>query len=228
MIKAIFWDNDGVLVNTGRLYFLATQRVLATVGVTLTKEQYIEFSSSRGGAHGTSPRNEASLHPPSSSCGKNATRSTANHSEERLLIDGVREVLEGLHKRYVMGIFTSSDPDHFEIIHCTTGLLPYFQYALTSGDYKNGKPHPEPYLKALERSGCRREECIVVEDSEGGPIAATEAGLRCIVVPSELTRGRNFDRAYKVLQSLTELLPELSRTGDWSCPEAQIIAPKRS
>ena len=43
MIKAIFWDNDGILVDTERLYFLATQRVLATVGVSLTKEQYIEL-----------------------------------------------------------------------------------------------------------------------------------------------------------------------------------------
>ena len=88
--------------------------------------------------------------------------------------------------------------------------LPYFQFALTSGDYKNSKPHPEPYLKALERSGCRREECLVIEDSERGLIAAREAGLRCIVVPSELTRGRNFDGAYKVLESLTELLPDLT------------------
>ncbi len=37
MIKAIFWDNDGVLVDTERLYFLATRHVLATVGVTLTR-----------------------------------------------------------------------------------------------------------------------------------------------------------------------------------------------
>ena len=37
MIKAIFWDNDGVLVDTERLYFLATQQTLATVGVPLTK-----------------------------------------------------------------------------------------------------------------------------------------------------------------------------------------------
>jgi len=43
MIKAIFWDNDGVLVDTERLYFLATQQTLATVGVPLTKEQYIEL-----------------------------------------------------------------------------------------------------------------------------------------------------------------------------------------
>ena len=43
MIKAIFWDNDGVLVDTERLFFAATQQVLATVGVTLTKELYIEL-----------------------------------------------------------------------------------------------------------------------------------------------------------------------------------------
>jgi beta-phosphoglucomutase-like phosphatase (HAD superfamily) len=38
MIKAIFWDNDGVLVDTERLYFIATQRVLAGVGVSLSQE----------------------------------------------------------------------------------------------------------------------------------------------------------------------------------------------
>jgi beta-phosphoglucomutase-like phosphatase (HAD superfamily) len=43
MIKAIFWDNDGVLVDTERLYFRATQHVLATVGIPLTKEQYIDL-----------------------------------------------------------------------------------------------------------------------------------------------------------------------------------------
>jgi len=43
MLKAIFWDNDGVLVDTERLYFLATQHVLATVGIPLTQEQYIEL-----------------------------------------------------------------------------------------------------------------------------------------------------------------------------------------
>jgi beta-phosphoglucomutase-like phosphatase (HAD superfamily) len=34
--KAIFWDNDGVLVDTERLYYTATKQVLATVGVDLS------------------------------------------------------------------------------------------------------------------------------------------------------------------------------------------------
>ena len=43
MIKPIFWDNDGVLVNTEHLYFLATKQTLASIGVTLSKEQFIEL-----------------------------------------------------------------------------------------------------------------------------------------------------------------------------------------
>ena len=43
MIKAIFWDNDGVLVETEHLYFQATQQVLASVGIRLTREEYIEL-----------------------------------------------------------------------------------------------------------------------------------------------------------------------------------------
>jgi beta-phosphoglucomutase-like phosphatase (HAD superfamily) len=39
MIKTIFWDNDGALVDTEHLYFRATQHVLATVGIPLTKAQ---------------------------------------------------------------------------------------------------------------------------------------------------------------------------------------------
>ena len=41
--KAILWDNDGVLVDTEQLYFEATQQILQSVGIELTKEQYIEL-----------------------------------------------------------------------------------------------------------------------------------------------------------------------------------------
>ena len=48
MIKAIFWDNDGILVDTERLYFQATQQVLAEIGVAFTEAMYIDlFLNSR-------------------------------------------------------------------------------------------------------------------------------------------------------------------------------------
>jgi HAD superfamily hydrolase (TIGR01509 family) len=211
MIKAIFWDNDGVLVDTERLYFLATQQVLATVGIALTAAQYIDLFlvQGKGAWHlaadqGLSPRAIEQLRH-----ARNTLYSTMLR-QEPLLIEGVQGVLDALHATYVMGIVTGSEHDHFALIHQTTGLLPYFHFVLTARDYTHSKPHPEPYLLAVERSGFRQEECLVIEDSERGLAAATAAGIRCIIVPSAFTRGSTFAGAYKVLASLTELLAVLS------------------
>jgi HAD superfamily hydrolase (TIGR01509 family) len=212
MLRAIFWDNDGVLVDTERLYFLATQRVLAQVGIALTKELYIEFFlvQGKGAWHLAAQQGipEADIEQMRQQRNKLYAELL---SQEQVVIDGVRDVLEAVHKNYIMGIVTSSDPDHFAIIHRSSGLLPYFRFALMSGDYKRSKPHPDPYLLALERSGCKKEECLVIEDSERGLIAAREAGLRCIVVPGELTRTQKFEGAYKVLESLAALEDEICR-----------------
>jgi len=67
------------------------------------------------------------------------------------------------------------------------------------------KPHPEPYLKALELSGFSREECLVIEDSPRGLAAAVSAGIRCMVIPSKFTSGNNFTGAYKILKSVRDL-----------------------
>jgi HAD superfamily hydrolase (TIGR01509 family) len=211
MTKTIFWDNDGVLVDTERFYFLATQRVLASVGIELTRQQYIEYFlvQGKGAWHLASEQGMSAETIEQLRRQRNALYESLLSEEEQLLIDGVTGVLEILHKRYLMGIVTSSHPDHFATIHRRTGILPYFQFVLTMGDYTHSKPHPEPYLRAVDRSGCRKEECLVIEDSERGLIAATEAGIRCILVPGEFTRGSTFAGAYRVLESLPELLAEL-------------------
>lgn len=210
MIKAIFWDNDGVLVDTERLYFLATQRVLAGIGVSLSKEQYIKLLLVQGmppwylaAEKGATAEDIEKLRDE-----RNALYGSLLE-EENIIIDGAGDVLEELSKRYMMGIVTSSRSDHFEIIHRRTGFLKYFQFALTSDLYSHTKPHPEPYLLALERSGFNADECIVIEDSERGLTSAKEAGIRCIAIPNEFTQSSNFAGAYKVIDSLKELLFDL-------------------
>ena len=210
MIKAIFRDNDGVLVDTERLYFLATQQVMARAGVALTQEQYVEMFMVQGAgawhlvvAQGYSDADVEALRDI-----RNA-RYSDMLDQETLVIDGVHDVLRALHGSYAMGIVTSSRTDHFERIHRTTNLLPYFQFVLTRSDYIASKPHPEPYLLAIERSGCHKDECLVIEDSERGLASATAAGLKCIVVPNALTKSGSFANAYKVLGNVTELITEL-------------------
>jgi beta-phosphoglucomutase-like phosphatase (HAD superfamily) len=72
-------------------------------------------------------------------------------------------------------------------------------------DCAHTKPHPEPYLMAIERSGFAPEECLVIEDSPRGLAAAVSAGIRCIVIPSKFTDSNNFAGAYKILKSIKEL-----------------------
>jgi mannitol-1-/sugar-/sorbitol-6-phosphatase len=53
---------------------------------------------------------------------------------------------------------------------------------ITSSDIVNGKPHPEPYLKAASLLGFQTEECIVVEDVPAGIRSGKSAGARVIAL----------------------------------------------
>lgn len=210
LIKAIFWDNDGVLVETEHLYFQATERVLASVGIHLSQEDYLELFlvTGRGAWH---LAEESGI--PASEIDRLRNQRNALYADllvqaPRLAADTAR-VLHALHGKYVMGVVTSSRKDHFDLIHRSTGLLRYFDFVLTAGDYSHAKPDPEPYLRAVERSGLGPEACVAIEDSERGLASAEAAGISCIVVPSALTKGCNFPGAHRILGSIGEILTVL-------------------
>jgi HAD superfamily hydrolase (TIGR01509 family) len=210
MIKAIFWDNDGILVDTEHLYFLATKQTLAVTGIELTEKQYLDLFlvQSRGAWHLAEAKG-VSLEQ----INKLKTERDALYgkllSQQTVVIQGVEEVLKNLFGKYRMCIVTSSKKNHFEIIHSSTGFLKYFDFVITAADFTKSKPDPEPYLLALERSGFKSSECIAIEDSERGLQAAHAAGIKCLVLPGKLTRNGNFEKAHKVLKNISEVLEEL-------------------
>lgn len=206
MRKAIFWDNDGVLVDTEHLYFKVTRDVLASAGIPLTEQDYLELFLVQGkGAwhlaeeHGLPPADVDRLRTR-----RNTLYADAIAEAPRLLA-GVSRVLDALHGKYVMGVVTSSRKDHFDVIHRNTGILRYFDFVLTADDYPRTKPEPDPYLRAIEKSGIAREHCVAIEDSERGLAAARGAGVDCIIVPTALTRACTFTGAYRILKSLDEV-----------------------
>ena len=201
--KFIFWDNDGVLVDTEGLYFQASQEALATIGFALTMQQFITISL----ASGRSVFELATADPQLMDELRHwrNQRYSALLAKQTLLLPGVRETLLQLAGHSQMAIVTSSRRDHFNLIHANTGLLHLFDFILCREDYHAAKPDPEPYLLALRRSGCRPEQCLVIEDSARGLAAAKAAGLTCWVIPSAQTRGQDFTAADRVLQHLGEL-----------------------
>ena len=213
MIQTILWDNDGILVNTEHLYFRATRESLAAVGVDLTRELYIEYLLEQGtGAWHLAVENGT---PPEAIDGLRAERNALYAQflrQEDTAIDGVEQTLSALHGKVQMGIVTSARPEHFDVIHESTGLLDYVDFVVTSRCFTHYKPHPEPYLIGLERAGCGADECIVIEDSPRGLTAANAAGLRCLVIPTALTRGSDFSSAHRVLGDITQVTLDLLRS----------------
>jgi HAD superfamily hydrolase (TIGR01509 family) len=206
MIEAIFWDNDGVLVDTERLYFEATKRVLAGVGVPLTEEAFVETLLVRavGPWHLAVEKGIAEADIPALKRKRNEVYSSLIASSD-ITVPGALETLRRLAGRVRMAIVTSSRREHFELIHRKTGILSTIDFTLDAEDTVRYKPDPDPYLRALERSGVAAERCLVVEDSERGLASAVAAGIRCAVIPRGLSKKGRFEGAWKILSDITEV-----------------------
>ena len=211
MIRAILWDNDGVLVDTEGLYFQAGREILATQGVVLTQRDFAEQSLKKGqSVFDFAPDQNAELLE-QLRVKRNARYSALLKAGVRVL-PGVVETLSALSGRVRMGIVTGSRRDHFDIVHAQTPLLPFFEFVIAREDYAEAKPHPDAYLTAMRVHGLRPETCVVVEDSERGCVAAAKAGLRVLAVPNALSQRGDFSSAYKVLNSVREVVDEVERS----------------
>ena len=202
----ILWDNDGVLVDTERWYFQATREVFAGVGIDLTVELYFEYfllrssgTSQFASVHGVSEADIAEMQ------GARNERYLQMLEQEEITIAGVRETLAKLRPHFGMGIVTSSRRRHFETMHRRTGLLEFFDFAITHEDYARSKPAPDSYLAAVARSGLPAGRCLAIEDAPRGLIAARAATLDCWVIPTELTRRATFSGAARVLDRITDV-----------------------
>jgi HAD superfamily hydrolase (TIGR01509 family) len=84
------------------------------------------------------------------------------------------------------------------------------QFDATAGgdEVERAKPAPDVYLLAAQRVAAAPEECVALEDSQNGVLAAKAAGMACIAVPSAVTRSLDFSAADLVVGSLEEVTPE--------------------
>ena len=124
---------------------------------------------------------------------------------EDIEIEGVLQTLDVLAGEYRMGIVTTSRPADFALIHEKRSILDYMEFCLTREDYERAKPHPEPYLKGLERFGATAAETVVIEDSARGLKSAVAAGIDCIVVANEFTASHDLSKATAKVDSFREL-----------------------
>jgi HAD superfamily hydrolase (TIGR01509 family) len=209
MFDGIFWDNDGVLMETEHLYYQANAEALAQVGVELSLEEFCRISLRQGesvltladgAGQGVSDAEEL-----------RRFRDQIYYrllGEEARVYPGVLDTLELLHGRLPMAIVTSCRKENFLQMHRDSGLLGYFDFILTREDYVASKPDPEPYRTACARAVLQPGRCLAIEDSERGVISASRAGLVVAAIPGEMNRGGDFGAARWLLERIHEL-PQL-------------------
>lgn len=193
MIQAVLWDNDGVLVDSEALFFDVTRQCFASAGVSLAAEVW----ALRYLGDGQRSRDIGlDLGLPESDIDSLLERRNAAF-RERLespvpVLPGAAETVQALHGRVRQVIVTGASREHVNRTHRHTGLLRFFEAVIASDDYELVKPHPDAYLTALRRLGIAAGDAIAVEDSPRGAHAALAAGLRCVAVPTPLSRLAQF------------------------------------
>jgi len=100
---------------------------------------------------------------------------------------GVPELLDCLDQRRLpRAIATSSSRTTVEHHLTSHSMMDRFDAIICRGDYENGKPAPDPFLKAAERLRVEPRLCLALEDSHIGVRSASAAGMMTAMVPDLL------------------------------------------
>lgn len=207
LIEAILWDNDGVLVDTEEVFFEVTRTAFATGGITLTRADWARWYLGEGQA---SRQIALALGAPADEIDRllNERNAASRHQLERHVPvrSGVQATVRALHGRVRMAIVTGSSREQLQLIHRSTGLLPFFECVVSREEYTRPKPDPDAYLTVLRRLPVPPERCVAIEDSPRGVAAAVAAGIRCVVVPTGLTDLEGCRAAYCIERDVKGIL----------------------
>ena len=212
-VRAVIFDFDGLIMDTETATYEAWRQIYAQHGQLLALETWAQCIGSDFGDYDPMRELEALI--------GQALDWEPIHVErrERVMkilsgydaLPGVRERLQEAASLGLPCAVASSSPrwwvEHW-LAHLS--LRDAFQNVTTLDDTGKVKPDPSLFLHAAEKIQIAPPDAVVLEDSLNGLRAAHAAGMRCIVVPSEMTRHLSFDGAWRKHESLEAL-----RLGDF-------------
>ena len=186
MLSAVIFDMDGLLVDSEPLWVRAEIEVFGEVGVVLREEDCAKTKGLRvddviafwHARHPWDKRTVAEVEA------RLVARVVELVRAEGRALPGVANAIDVARTGGHLLALASSSPA--VIIGATLerlGLGGAFQVVQSAETEALGKPHPGIFLRTAERLGVSPVECVVLEDSLTGVIAAKAARMACIAVP---------------------------------------------
>lgn len=207
-MRAVVFDFDGVIIDTEWVAYTTWQTVFAEHRAELTIEEFATCLGTRG-AIDFSALLTAKTGRPAPSNGelrlwKQALQDVA--VADLPLLPGIQDWLDtAAAAGLVRAIASSSERTWIQPHIERHAIAHHFAHVATWDGPHVGfppKPAPDLYLHCVAALGVEPHEALAVEDSVNGCVAAKTAGLRCVVVPTQLTAHLDFSMADLVVESL--------------------------
>lgn len=216
MKQGFFFDMDGVLFDSMPNHSAAWEEVMSQHGLPFTAEDcYINE-----GRTGQDVIHEAVLKYEHREASQEEIWSIYREKTDAFQrrggagpMRGVKEVLEFLYAQgaQIWIVTGSGQKSLFDNIDAHFPGIFSRERMITAFDVMHGKPNPEPYLKAWERSGLPKEQCCVIENAPLGVRAGKAAGLYTIAVntgplPDKLLYEEGADQVFPTMEALLAFL----------------------
>jgi beta-phosphoglucomutase-like phosphatase (HAD superfamily) len=207
VVRAVVFDMDGLMLDTEPIYKVAWQTASAALGYELDDAFYASFVGrpnvecerdllERFGSGFPLDRFRTGWPPLWRA--EAATRGITKKA-------GLLELLAFLETQGVaVAVATSTEADDAAFTLGAAGLDGRFRVLVTGDEVARGKPAPDIYLEAARRLNVNPEECVALEDSEAGILAARRAGMVALLVPDGSPSIIAANAASRVLPTLVE------------------------
>jgi HAD superfamily hydrolase (TIGR01509 family) len=209
VIRGLVFDFDGLILETETPAYQAWAEVYREFGHELPKALWLEYIGREGGWFDALAYLEELVGPRED---RDAIQERRDARKTELVMAvaetaGLRALLSDAQARGLRLAVCSSSTPKWVLGHLDRLDLRTFFDHIQCRDRPElrAKPAPDLYLAACAGLGIRPAEAIAFEDSRNGMLAAQAAGMRCVVVPNELTIAMDLDGADHRFESLASV-----------------------
>ncbi len=209
MKNTVIFDMDGVIVDTEPVHHYAYRQHFKALDIDVSDEMYAGFTGNSTKNVFQKLKDHFGLEDEIENLvntKRNLFNAAFDTKEDLYLLEGVEDLIKDLHRNGIQLILASSSAKvTIDRIFRRFDLHRYFAHIVSGEDFPKSKPDPAIFIEAVRLSGEPKENCIVIEDSTNGILAAKAAGIYCIGYDSVNSKLQDLSQADQVIRRFDEL-----------------------